>query len=156
MKEIQLTKGKVALVDDEYYEWLNQWKWNYLLGGYAVRHTSRITSDHRIVYMHRVILNTPEGMYTDHINHNKLDNRRCNLRICTKSQNSVNSKINKSNKSGYKGVYWFKRYRKWGAFITLQYKHIHLGYYNNRIEAANARREKSLELFGEFTNEEVV
>src|SRR4030065_939634 len=105
MKEIKLTKGKVAIVDDEDYDWLMQWKWRINSIGYAMR-TVKKNGKARKIFMHRVILNTPSDMCSDHANHNRLDNRRCNLRICTKQQNQANAPAPKNNRSGGKGVSW--------------------------------------------------
>jgi hypothetical protein len=85
-KMIPLTQGKFALVDDEDFEWLNQYKWR-LRNGYAGRDSSILLGPRRNILMHREVAGTPEGLFTDHANGNKLDNRRCNLRICNKSQN---------------------------------------------------------------------
>lgn len=84
-KEIPLTKGKSAIVDDDLYWSLSQIKWHYS-GGYAV-YFEKKTRPRKAVRMHRLINNTPEGMDTDHINGNKLDNRRANLRTCSRSAN---------------------------------------------------------------------
>lgn len=109
-REIKLTKGKVALVDDADYEWLMQWKWCANLakrktGGYAMRSQwSPITKKRSCTLMHRQILNAPKGARVDHINRNSLDNRRENLRIVTYSIDTANRSKYKNNKSGYKGV----------------------------------------------------
>src|SRR4030066_2184242 len=112
MKEIKLTRGKVAIVDDEDYEWINQWKWHCNGQGYAERHCD-IPGKRTMIKMHRLILNTPNGMETDHINHNRLDNRKSNLRVRTRSQNAINTPIRSSNTSGKKGVDWKKNVGKW-------------------------------------------
>ena len=109
MKEIQLTQGKVALVDDEDYEYLNQWKWyaNEWKGGklYAVRNVRKNKQYIGYESMHRLLSsNKDKKLVTDHINGNTLDNRKSNLRICTISENTKNRQIQKNNKSGFKGV----------------------------------------------------
>ena len=116
MKKIKLSKGKVALVDNEDYIWLNQWKWHFMAGGYAMRHL-RISEDKnsKLIYMHRQILNTPKGLESDHINRNKLDNRKENLRVATRSQNNMNRKKRINCTSKYKGVSWHKQRKKWQA-----------------------------------------
>jgi hypothetical protein len=155
MKYIQLTQGKQALVDDEDYEYLNQWKWFYN-NGYAWRKL-RISSQKgdagRIVLsMHRVINKTPDGFYTDHINGNKLDNRKSNLRNVTRSQNLANSKLRKDNSSGCKGVYVRKRYKSiyYEVEITINNKSIFVGYFTNKVKAIKARKEAEIKYFGEF------
>ena len=100
--------------------------------------------------MHRLIMNTPQGMDTDHINHNKLDNKRSNLRICTTSQNMMNTCLSSKNTSGFKGVFWDKRNKKWGAHIGYKKKTLYLGIFKNKINAAKAYNLKALELFKDF------
>jgi hypothetical protein len=154
MKRIPLTQGKYAIVDDGDYKWLSQWKW-YAVKSYntyyAVRAYSR--SCRKPIYMHKLILNPPDGFKSDHRNNNGLDNRRQNLRICTNSQNSQNKRAGQSGTSQYKGVYWHKqgkRKKRWVASIMTNYKPIHLGYFQNEIEAARAYDKEAKELFGEF------
>ncbi|SRR5258705_5905378 len=139
MKKIQLTQGKFALVDDTDFEWLNQWKW-YLSHGYAVRHLPRmIQKNRKVTYMHRIINNTSEGMETDHINQNKLDNRRENLRTVTKYQNSLNRSLNKNSTSGIKGVSWHKTNKKWMVYVYQKGRQIRLGFFSNINKAILAR-----------------
>jgi hypothetical protein len=152
MKEIPLTHGKVAIVDDEDYELLNQWKWHYGGGGgYAVRHNYKSSKQTRL-FMHRVIMNTPEGMQTDHINGDRLDNRRENLRICTNAENMRNSKKHKNNTSGFKGVSRCKDCNRWRAYINCDNDRHNLGLFLNPVDAAYAYDTKAIELFGEFAN----
>ena len=128
MKKIKLTQNKYVLVDDEDYEWLNQWKWCFN-SHYAARnvyHGKKVSS----ILMHRLINNTPEGKQTDHINRNKLDNRRKNLRSVTRSQNMRNK--------GKKGYSWHKRTKKWYAKITLNGKRVSLGYFTKESDARRA------------------
>lgn len=120
MKKIQLTQGKFAIVDDEDFLELSKYKW-YLSGnGYATR-----TSRH--IRMHRVINSTPEGFDTDHINGDKLDNRRSNLRTATRSQNNFNTSPPKDNTSGTKGVWFSKRHSRWYAQIKVRGVRYNLG-----------------------------
>jgi len=169
MKEIELTQGMVALVDDEDYDYLMQWKW------YAVkcRHTCyafRSIGDnkHRRRFpMHRAILNTPIGMETDHIDHNGLNNQKENLRVCTKSQNQMNKKPR--GKSRFLGVNYYiqkaKRYSKkedgikvyvypgrWMAHIQTDHEKITLGYFDIEEDAARAYDEAAIKYHGEFAN----
>lgn len=132
--KIKLTKGKYAIVDKEDYDFLNQWKW-YYNSGYAVRGCKK-----RIL-MHRVIMNTPEDKVTDHINRNKLDNRRSNLRIATVSLNNFNTKIRSDNTSGVKGIYWSKEHNKWRPNISVMGKRIYLGLYEKMEDAILIRNE---------------
>ena len=149
-KEIKLTQGKVAIVDDEDFEYLSHWKW-HIIGEYAGRSSQRNVEGKRMaILMHRIILKPPDGMDTDHINHNKLDNRKCNLRICTRSQNVANGFTRSDNKTGIKGVHWHKGVNKWIAEICINGKNQHIGVYKNKDDAANAYTIKAKELFGEF------
>ncbi len=135
MKEIQLTKNKVAIVDDEDFEFLSHWRWKYHKDGYAVR-----TATKGPVYMHREINKTPKVLITDHINRNGLDNRRKNLRTATLSQNGFNTGIWKHNTYGVKGIYWSKQKNKWHAKATVNQKNVHLGFYLDIKSAAEARK----------------
>lgn len=143
MKEIKLTKGKTAVVDDCDFEELNSKKWHYTSSGYAAR---RSWPDNKIVLMHRQIMSTPKGMDTDHKNQNKLDNRRDNLRIGTRSQNNMNQTKQRHNTSGFKGVMWQKSKSLWVARVGLVYA----GKFKNKEDAARAYDKKAKELFGEF------
>jgi hypothetical protein len=91
MKEIKLTKGKTAIVDDEDFDRLSQYKWQFAVIGYA-RRTVYVKGKkgRQTLYMHRDILATPSDMFTDHINGNRLDNRKENLRVCTQAENNRN------------------------------------------------------------------
>ena len=142
MKKIQLTKGYEALVDDEDFERINKHKWharsNRIHGlVYAARSAGK-TPDRKTHWMHREIMNTQDGMETDHINRDGLDNRKSNLRVCTRSQNARNAKRRVTNTSGHKGVSWDKERKKWHAEIMINYKKIHLGRFDTVEEAAAA------------------
>lgn len=152
MKEIPLSQDKVALVDDDMYDYLSKWKWCYHKG-YAARNELFITASgekaRKLVRMHRVIMNAPDGMDVDHRWGDTLDNRKENLRICTRQQNSCN-KAQVNNTSGFKGVSWHKARNKWRAQIKLNQRQIHLGYFNNKTEAAKAYNAAALQYQGEF------
>jgi hypothetical protein len=132
MKEIPLTQGKVALVDDEDFEWISQWKW---CAGYNHKHWYAFRGRLPTVYMHREIMKTPIDMVTDHIDHNGLNNCKYNMKNCTVSQNSRNS-VSRYGESKYKGVYWNKARSKWHARITTDNGRVHLGFFSNEEEAA--------------------
>lgn len=151
MKEIQLTRGAVAIVDDEDCEWLSAYKW-YLSGDYALR-SQKINGKYTSVRMHRQIMGIDgliDTVQIDHINGNGLDNRRCNLRLCTAQGNARNKRPNKKASSIYKGVYWHVRMQKWQSHLTCDGKIIHIGYFKSEIEAALAYNKKAKALFGEF------
>lgn len=147
IKFIPLTQGKVAIVDAEDYDWLSKYKWHASkkeYNWYACRNYNR-----SIVGMHQVIMNAPKGMLVDHIDHNGLNNRRSNLRVCTSSQNHQNRERTRGT-SKYKGVYREKRYRKWCASIHFEGRNYYLGSFSNELDAAKAYDLKAAELFGEF------
>ena len=148
-KTILTRKGDAILVDDDTYEWASQYRW-CLTNGYAIR---REWPTGRTLYMHRLVMNTPDGMDTDHINHNKLDNRRENLRVCThQSNNSSQRKQQRPTTSKYKGVSRFRYYKqwKWRARIKVNGIQRVLGYFDDEAEAARAYDEAAKESFGEF------
>lgn len=149
MKEIPLTRGKVAIVDDDDYAELSNYKWYYDSKGYAARHKTR---DQKRAYqsMHRQIVNAPDGMEVDHINGDRLDNRRANLRLCTRSQNQHNKGAQANNTSGFKGVQFYKRTGKWHAKIKLHGKERHLGYFATAAQAAEAYNRAAFEIHGDF------
>jgi len=156
MRKIPLTQGKFALVDDADFEWLSQWKWCAIKWGNtwaATRNETGVTRRQHIVYMHRTILNLCRGSrwVTDHINHNGIDNRRCNLRVCTPQQNQWNYPKIKNTSSKYKGVSKHKD-GGWVSNIVCNKKQIYLGYFKNERLAADSYDRKAIELFGEFAN----
>ena len=147
-REVPLTQGKAAIVDDEDFDWLSQYKWVYHKG-YAVRSATISKGRRKHVYMHRLINNTPEGKLTDHINGNSLDNRRKNLRSATNAENGRNRKVSSNNTSGYKGVRKFNN-GKWITTIRYNGRRIYIGLFKDKHEAAKAYNEKALELFGVY------
>ena len=151
MKYIELTKGQKAIVDDEDYDWLNDFNWYYAKAGYAARGIrNRKEGWQKKILMHREIMNASIGKEVDHINGDGLDNRRSNLRLATHAQNIRNGKHRTNNTSGYKGVFWQKDHKKWCARIMIDYKPKHLGYFNTPEEAAQAYNEAAIEYSKEF------
>lgn len=154
MRELELTKGFVAFVDDEDYERVRYPKWvakSELRSRtiYAVRgiwiNKKRIPQK-----LHRVILGlTDSKIHIDHINGNGLDNRKNNLRICTVSQNQANVLKSKGT-SKYKGVSWVTRDKRWTCRIYVDSHMIHIGYFTDEKLAAIAYNEAALKHFGEF------
>jgi hypothetical protein len=103
-------------------------------------------------YLHREIMNCPKVMQIDHINRNTLDNRKCNLRICTCSENAHNSTKKRTNKSGFKGVYFDNTRKLWASQITLNRKCYPLGRYKTIKEARNAYKKGALKYHGIYAN----
>lgn len=149
MKEIPLTKGKVALVDDEDFEYLSQWKWIAFLkkGIYYAQRQQWVNGRNAIIPMHRAILNNPDSE-VDHRDRNGLNNQRANLRLCTRSQNTMNRGKPKHNKSGYKGVRTVNGYIR--AEIGCNGQRYYLGNFPDLVTAAKAYDAKAKELHGEF------
>lgn len=141
MKYISLTLGKRAIVDDEDYEYLNS------LGSWHFdRYAKRVTKKDGVIYMHRLLLEAPKGKTVDHINGNKLDNRRSNLRVVDHSTNCHNRHYSKNK---YLGVSWDKRRAKYKAVVGFQYQRIDIGRFDTAEEARDARNRVALQLFGD-------
>lgn len=135
MKEIILTQGKVALVDDDDFEWINQWKWyaNKNCNTYYAVRSVRLERKISRICMHRLIMKTPIGYEVDHKDGNGLNNQKNNLANGTHRKNMQNRHEKKTSK--YPGVYWRKTDRKWEAEIKVNGKRKHLGHYNDEYEA---------------------
>ena len=142
-----------ALVDNEDYEWLNQWKWSFFPrggkrgGGYAVRKEKKSM---KVIFMHREVLELNQGEFVDHINNDGFDNRKRNLRVANHSQNGANIRCFSDNKSGRKGVHWHKGINKWIASIRVNKQAIHLGSYLDFDKAVSAREQAEKKYFGDF------
>lgn len=153
LREIALTKGRVALVDDSDYERISSEKWFASTNGYAVRTVRMPNAGNIRIHMHRTILGISDAsVLVDHINGDGLDNRRSNLRICSKSENLRNRGKPASNTSGYKGVAWSKAAGKWQAYITVEGKRKHLGLFETPEAGHAAYCEAATKLHGEFAN----
>lgn len=139
---IELTQGKIAKVSPEDFPSLMENIWSFH-GEYA-----HAAINGKKVYMHKIIQAATCGYEVDHINGDKLDNRRENLRSVTRSNNNANSKLRSGKTSRYRGVHWSKRQRKWAASIGVNRKTIYLGYFYKEKEAAKAYDVKALEFFG--------
>ena len=157
MKQIQLTSGQFAIVDDADYDWLNQYRWyvnkNCSGGFYAYRKIyCKNTKKQHSMAMHREILGLKKGdpQQTDHINHNTLDNRRDNIRICTPQQNHFNRKSDSNSSSKFKGVSWYRQKEKWSVQIFVNGRLWHLGYWNIEEVAALRYDMVAIREFGEF------
>lgn len=149
MKKIKLTQGKFAIVDDEDFDKLNKYKWCINSNNYALRRASGKDGDGKIIYMHRVIIGETNGLLVDHINRDKTDNRKSNLRLANKSQNCMN-RSSSNHTSSYKGVGFHKQSGKWRSFIFLENKYVHLGLFENEKDAAITYNKSAEKLFKEF------
>lgn len=162
MKEIQLTQGYVALVDDEDYERVNCIKWTLRSTGrnnikkYAIT-SIYIKAINKTIYLrlHRFILNiNPLDLEVDHIDGDGLNNHKSNLRLCTRQQNCQN--VNNKKSRDYKGVSTTRNPNLFRAYIKKDKRFYSLGYYSSRKEAAIAYNNKALELFGEYANLNII
>jgi len=156
MKLIPLSLGKFTTVDDEDYQRFSQYKWHTYKNRntyYAVRNVWQKDGKTRSILMHREILGLKHGdsRKTDHKDGDGLNNRRCNLRICTNRQNCRNCHAIWGT-SKYRGVYWNTKDKRWRAGITYNGKHLHLGSFTIEDEAARVYDAKALELFREFAS----
>lgn len=149
-KQIELTQGLFALVDDHLYDWLNQWRWYSNKGRntyYALRNGSSLNNNEpSSIGMHREILGLShhDGCVVDHINQDGLDNQRSNLRVVSNTENIRNHKLFNTSKTGHTGVTWNDNANKWHARIHVNYKYIHLGYFSCINDAIEARKQGEL------------
>ncbi len=151
MKQIKLTQGKVAIVDDEDFEELSKYKWwaRKSRGAWYAMRATYLDGQHTLL-MHRAIMNAQKGQMLDHKNGNGLDNRHSNLRFCTHSQNQHNQRRRRNGTSRYKGVHWHAHTQKWFSQIRLNNTSYYIGVYKSEIDAAKAYDAKAKELFGRF------
>lgn len=158
MKEIQLSQGKVALVDDEDYEAMSKISWRFArqrTGKFYACSSHYVCGKRKFIWMHRLILNTKNGLDTDHINGDGLDNRRCNLRAVTRAQNSWNKKHCRDSITGLKGVgvvgQKSKAKTKYMAVIMANGNRHYLGLFPTAELAHKAYCEAAQKLHGEFS-----
>jgi hypothetical protein len=154
MKEIPLSKGMIAIVDDEDYDYINQWSWNYSPSrhrrtGYAVRGMT-VDGKYKNIKMHREVLRPADNMEVDHVDGNGLDNRRANLREATRSQNQQSKGKPRNNTTGYKGIYYSENKGKWRAQIGYGGKGHKLGWYKTIEGAAKAYNRAAIKYHKEF------
>lgn len=145
---IYANNGGLTIIDSDDYEKVKKYSWRIRLG-YATTEY-QINKIRHLVFLHRLINNTPDNLFTDHINRKKLDNRKCNLRNCTKQQNAFNSPYRSDSSSGIKGIDYAKREKRWRVRIRMNGKDIGLGYYKTKTEAIEARINGMKKYFGEF------
>lgn len=151
MKEIPLTQGMYALVDDEDYALLSMFHWCVSVArngrNYAVRGSGKTR-----VFMHRFVMQTPDDQIVDHLDHNGLNNQKTNLVNCTQSENVHRGKTY----SKYKGVYWDKTYKFYCAQISYKGRRKFIGYYKTENEAAKAYNKVALRIYGKSAYQNVI
>lgn len=137
--------GQHFLFDIEDYDKISKLYWRKETTGYIIAYTGN-----KYVFMHRLLLDPADNMYVDHINGDKSDNRKSNLRICTAQQSAFNTAKRSNTISRFKGVTKRKDCNKWIAQIKVNGKRIHLGYFSSEKEAAEAYNLAAIKLFGEY------
>lgn len=148
VRTIPLSQGLVAIVDAADFDMLSERKWHTQASGYAAHGSGSRPSG--LILMHRLLMEAPAGLQVDHINGNRLDNRRANLRLCTAAQNRCNAGLRAVNKSGFKGVSRHSSNRVWVANVQAGGVAHYIGSYADKVEAARAYDAAALRLHGPF------
>lgn len=160
MKEIKLSQGKVALIDDEDFDSISKYKWYaHKRRGiyYAGRNGNTINGKRHQIQMHRSIINvTDKKIIVDHKDHNGLNNMRINLRRCTQAQNTANKSSHKNTSSKYLGVSFIKKTNKWRAMIMKTGTNMVLGSFVTEEAAASAYNYAAIKYHGSFANLNVI
>lgn len=141
--KIKLSQDKYTVVDEEDYKKYSGFNWFYSKRGYA---EGRMGGK-RMLKLHRLISNAPDGLEVDHINRDKLDNRKSNLKICTHLENMQNQNAHRDNSSGHKFIYWYASRKKWQVQIYNKQKKINVGYFEN-LKDAIYHRDTRMEAYG--------
>lgn len=146
---VPLTKGQFAFIDTIDAPEITKFNWTFLSAGYAYRWDRTVTPK-KCIYMHRAINRTPDDKLTDHKDGNGLNNRRDNLRAATPGQNSMNSQLRTTTRSGFKGVSYFPQTNRWRAYYRLNNKFKHIGFFKTPEEAHEAYKKHASKTYGEF------
>ncbi len=157
-KEILLTTGHVALVDDEDCDWLTQWKWSANPRPHTVYAQRRQVQNHiaTTIYMHQQIMQPPHGLEVDHADGNGLNNTRGNLRLCNRQQQEWNRRAQRRGISGYKGVHWDKNSKLWRVGLVANGVYYSAGYFRNAVDGALAYNQLAIAIHGEFARLNVI
>lgn len=160
-REISLTKGLVAIVDQFDFELVSvhRWyaKWSECTQSFYAATSISVSGKSKTLRMHRLILSISDPrILCDHANQDTLDNRRSNLRVATYQENNRNHRLRKDNRSGFTGVCWFSPKAKWRAYVYLDGKQKHLGYFTDVGEARKAQVAAAKELYGEFKPSDMI
>lgn len=145
---IPLTKGKNAVIDECSKDTVSRYIWHFD-GKYAATNTV-VNGKRKKIRMHRLLLDAPSGLDIDHINGDRLDNRLTNLRVCTRSQNLRNQGLRSNNSSGYRGITYYKPYKKWAAQIYIDGKNKRIGYFDDLASAVDAYNEDAKKYYKNF------
>ena len=153
MRYITASSNFTYIIDDEDYNKVSKLNWFTLDKNskykYAAAKNKPIDYTRNIL-LHRLVMNAKKGEVVDHINGNVFDNRKNNLRICTRGQNIMNQRLRSNNSSGYKGVYFDKRLRKWCVRIQTNGIRKYFGFFDNLVNAARCYNKNAKRLHGEF------
>jgi hypothetical protein len=157
MKLVELTQGYSAIVDDRDYDRVSEFKWLAQVrpggkGVYAKTSLPRTYGGHRpCLYMHRLIMRIyNRKIKVDHKDNDGLNNRRCNIRVATTSQNGGNCRKQKHTTSRFKGVHWRKDCKRWSVAVVKNRRRYHIGHFKSEVAAARAYDEAARLMFGEF------
>ena len=146
------SKGDTFYFDLEDYDKIKDYCW-YKSGEYFATNDSK---NHKLILLHRLIVNAPDDKVVDHKNHLEYDNRKQNLRVCEYSDNAHNMSNTSRNTSGIKGVCWYKSINSWHSRITIDGKTVSLGYYKSFDDAVKARKKAEKKYYGEFNYDDSV
>lgn len=151
MRHIRVSENKFTLVDDEDFDWVQKHNWVITKAGYVGLSNGDGSFG---VLLHRAILRAKSNEIVDHKDGNKLNNQKCNIRICTKSQNQMNRGVSKKKSIRYKGVY--ASGKKFTSYICMNGIVYYLGTFDNKIDAAKAYNDMATKLHGEFAKLNVI